>query len=130
MSVELEVEKALFARLAALSGLSYSWPGVPYQGTTPFVEVHGLRSGSDRIAQDGLSVYRGALQAAIVHRADGGLPEAMDQASQIKAHFPTDLQIVAGDYRVHIYKAPDIGSADLDGNTIRVPVSIYHQTFG
>ena len=130
MSVEFEVERALLRHLEALEGPNYSWPGLAYEGPLPFVDAHGLRSGSDRVTLAGLSAYPGVLQAAVVHHAEGGLPEAMSLAGQIKAHFPTDLQIVAGDYLVHVYKAPDIGSAYVDGNTIRIPVSIYHRTYG
>ena len=130
MSIELYVEQALFAHMASLSGPRFSWPGGSQEGPLPLVDIQGLRSSAERITLGGLSVYRGFLQATAVHIADGGLPEAMTLAAQVKAHFPTDLQIVAQSYQVHIYKTPDIGSAYLDGNTIRVPVSIYHQTFG
>ena len=130
MALEISVERALFAHTADLAGVQLSWPGQIEELALPFVDIQSLRSGSQRITLGGLSAYSGFLQATVVHQSDGGFLSAMTLAAQIKAHFPTDLHIGADGYQVHIYKAPDIGPAYVEGTTLRVPVSIYHRTFG
>jgi len=124
------------ARLAALTlspVLLVAWPGIAFTPPTgTYLEVALLTNANRNqfVADDSTTEFRGILQVTVVAPSGAGIVGPVETAGKVAQHFERGSPMAGATLTVKVDKRPDVGSPMVDGDRIRVPVSVYWYAFG
>lgn len=133
MTIETNIETALFARAAALI-LSPAWPVAwPNNTFTPvvtgYLAVNHLPNGARRvfIGSAGPHHRLGLLQVSVFAPLNKGASPATEIAGKVAEHFPCDIKLRSGPVAVRVTQAPEIMAAMRNDQFWHVPVRISYE---
>lgn len=95
--------------------------GVKYLAIAPVLRAEPFHPG---LAFDSWTENRGILQIDAVIPDNTGEPNGLRLAGLVAARFPIGTDLIAGTYRLRLYKEPTIAAAVKDAPWVRYPVSI------
>lgn len=139
MTIEENIEAALFARVATLAGsppIAYPNRAFPTPGSTKpatYIEVRNLRNVNDRRFVKGTDPHfrQGILQLDVLTPLNAGSDPSNALAGAVAAHFPADTDLYSEGIRVRIQAAPDLSSSHKtdDGVSWSTSVSVRYEAF-
>lgn len=106
-----------------------AFPLVPYTPVTgtKYLAVHPIMRAEPfhpGLGFTGHTERRGILQIDAVIPDNTGEPNGLRLAGLVAARFPIGTDLIAGVYRLRLYKEPTIAAAVKDAPWVRYPVSI------
>ena len=123
MSINKDIEKALFDVVEAAGILEESFPNVSFDKEKPYLDLSILRSG---VFSEGLNidVHEGMLQVLVMDLQDVGEIKLLEIADQVIALFPRNTRIIEGNTIIYIERTGWVGTAlPIDGG-YSIPVTI------
>lgn len=130
MTPGAEISDVLLARLAALSlspALPVAWPGRSFTPpSTAYLEPTILMNTNRNqfVADDSTTEFRGILQVTVVAPSGAGIISPVEIAGKVADHFERGAPMIGPTLTVKVDKRPDVASARVEADRIRVPVSI------
>lgn len=136
MTPQAEISDLLLARLAALSltpALPVAWPGRPFTPpSSAYLEATILMNTNRNqfVADDSTTEFRGIMQVTVVAPSGAGIISPVELAGKVAQHFERGAPMANANLTVKIDKQPDVASARVEVDRVRVPVSISWYAFG
>lgn len=134
-TVEAEISDVLLARLAALTfspALPVAWPGLPFTPPSGAYLVAAVVMNGNRnqfVGDDSTTEFRGILQVTVEAPSGGGIISSFEIAGKVAQHFERGTPMRGSSLTVKVDKRPDVASARVEADRIRVPISVSWYAF-
>ncbi len=135
MTAEEAIQTVLFERVRDLETFAADhkdWPNITFTPPTDsWLRIDLLSNAGERFFLKGTDphLFHGILQLTVVSPFNAGPVLAKGLAGEVSGHFPPDLTLYEGDFKIRIERAPDITDPFRADASWQVPVSIRYQCF-
>lgn len=134
-TVEEEINEILFGRLAVIAQ-SLSLPIAPLDKpftppSGPYLRARTIRNTNRNqfVSDTSSTEFRGIFQIDVIGLTSTGVKAADALAGQIAKSFDRSTSLVGATLRLKSDKRPDVATAMIEVDRIRVPVSVFWHAF-